>query len=111
GSGEGGAPVRRASREPVRTGAQGIDPAHLMERLAPMARASAAEAGVDRIAVAVVGAAGLVTLGDSLRAELPVALARELGPRTVALAADAVTAYAGALGFRPGAVVAAGTGL
>ncbi len=34
-----------------------------------------------------------------------------LGARRVALAADAVTAYAGALGERPGAVVAAGTGL
>lgn len=111
GSGAGGAAARRASRGPVRTGARGIDTAHLMERLAPMARASAAEAGVDRIAVAVVGAAGLATLGDALRAELPVLLARELGTRTVALAADAVTAYAGALGFRSGAVVAAGTGL
>ncbi|MFK0119639.1 N-acetylglucosamine kinase [Streptomyces sp. NPDC090994] len=106
-----GTPVRRGSREPVRTGARGIHPGHLMEQLAPLARASAAEAGVDRIAVAVVGAAGLATLGDALRAELPGALARELGTRTVALAADAVTAYAGALGFRPGAVVAAGTGL
>jgi N-acetylglucosamine kinase-like BadF-type ATPase len=57
------------------------------------------------------GAAGLATLGDDLRAELPAALARELGARRVALAADAVAAYAGALGTRPGAVVAAGTGL
>ncbi|GAA4794174.1 N-acetylglucosamine kinase [Streptomyces ziwulingensis] len=107
----GGRSGRRASREPVRTGARGIDPGHLMAQVVPMARAAAAEAGVDRIGTVVVGAAGLATLGDALRAELPAALARELGARTVALATDAVTAYVGALGLRPGAVVAAGTGL
>lgn len=82
-----------------------------MEQLAPMARGLAAEAGIGRLDTAVVGAAGLASLGDALRAELPAALARELGVRRVALAADAVTAYVGALGPRPGAVVAAGTGL
>ncbi|MBD0421268.1 ATPase [Streptomyces sp. TRM S81-3] len=102
---------RRASREPVRTGARGIEPGHLMEQLVPMARALTVEAGLDRVGTVVVGAAGLATLGDALRAELPGALARELGARSVALVADAVTAYAGALGPRPGAVVAAGTGL
>ncbi|MFH8341973.1 N-acetylglucosamine kinase [Streptomyces sp. AM6-12] len=99
------------TREPVRTGAQGVDPAHLISQLTPMASKLAAQAGVDELGTAVVGAAGFATLGDALRAELPDALARELGVRRVALAADAVTAYAGALGFRPGAVLAAGTGL
>ncbi|MDG9720976.1 N-acetylglucosamine kinase [Streptomyces sp. DH24] len=103
--------ARRESREPVRTGARGIDPDHLLEQLLPLARALAHEAGVARLETAVVGAAGLATLGDALRAELPGALARELGVRALALAADAVTAYVGALGPRPGAVVAAGTGL
>lgn len=102
---------RRASREPVRTGARGIEPGHLMAQLVPMARALTAETGVSRLDTVVVGAAGLATLGDALRAELPGALARELGVRTVALVADAVTAYVGALGPRAGAVVAAGTGL
>ncbi|MFD0052122.1 N-acetylglucosamine kinase [Streptomyces sp. NPDC127168] len=101
----------RASREPVRTGPRGIEPEHLMEQLLPMVRALTAETRVDRFGTAVVGAAGLATLGDALRAELPGALARELGARKVALVADAVTAYVGALGPRPGAVVAAGTGL
>ncbi|MEU2775765.1 BadF/BadG/BcrA/BcrD ATPase family protein [Streptomyces sp. NPDC007162] len=101
----------RESRVPVRTGARGIDPGHLLEQLLPMARASAEEYGLDRVTAVVVGAAGLATLGNALRAELPGALARELGVRTVVLAADAVTAYVGALGPRPGAVVAAGTGL
>ncbi|WP_053712366.1 N-acetylglucosamine kinase [Streptomyces sp. NRRL B-3648] len=104
-------PARRETREPVRTGARGIDPAHLMDQLVPVARALAAEAGVGELGTAAVGAAGFASLGDALRAELPGALARELGVRAVALAADAVTAYAGALGPRPGAVLAAGTGL
>ncbi|MFD4596848.1 N-acetylglucosamine kinase [Streptomyces sp. NPDC058464] len=99
------------SREPVRTGARGIDPGHLLEQLLPMARALADSYGLERVTTAVVGAAGLASLGDALRAELPGALTRELGVRTVVLAADAVTAYVGALGPRPGAVVAAGTGL
>ncbi|RPE45884.1 N-acetylglucosamine kinase-like BadF-type ATPase [Streptomyces sp. Ag109_O5-1] len=103
--------VPRVSREPVRTGARGIDPGHLLEQLLPMARTSIAEYGLDRVETVVVGAAGMAGLGDALRAELPGALARELGVRTVALAADAVTAYIGALGPCPGAVVAAGTGL
>ncbi|GAA2529104.1 MULTISPECIES: N-acetylglucosamine kinase [Streptomyces] len=106
-----GASARGASREPVRTGARGIDPGHFMERLVPMARALCSEAGIGRLDTAVVGAAGMAGLGDALRAELPGALARELGVRRVALAADAVTAYVGALGPRPGAVIAAGTGL
>ncbi|MET9133663.1 N-acetylglucosamine kinase [Streptomyces antibioticus] len=107
----GGAPAVRASGVPVRTGGRGIDPDDLMSRLVPLVRALAAETGVERPATAVVSAAGLATLGDGLRAVLPGALAREFGVRTTALAADAVTAYVGALGVRPGAVVAAGTGL
>ncbi|MFD4553661.1 N-acetylglucosamine kinase [Streptomyces sp. NPDC058469] len=100
-----------SSGEPVRTGARGIDPGHFMEQLAPMVRALTDQAEVSEVGTAVIGAAGLATLGDGLRAEVPGALAREFGVRTVALAADAVTAYVGALGARPGAVVAAGTGL
>jgi N-acetylglucosamine kinase-like BadF-type ATPase len=102
---------QRESREPVRTGARGIDPGHLMEQLVPMVRALTAETGVARLRTAVVGAAGLSTLGDALRAELPAELEREFGVRDVALVADAVTAYVGALGPTPGAVLAAGTGL
>ncbi|MBT3154064.1 ATPase [Streptomyces sp. CHD11] len=111
GAGGRGPLARSSSGEPVRTGARGIDPEHFMEQLVPMARALCAEAGTGQPAEAVVGAAGMASLGDALRAELPDALGRELGVRRVALAADAVTAYVGALGPRPGAVVAAGTGL
>jgi N-acetylglucosamine kinase-like BadF-type ATPase len=58
-----------------------------------------------------VGAAGMASLGGQLRAELPGVLGSALGVRRLALAADAVTGYAGALGERPGAVVVAGTGM
>jgi N-acetylglucosamine kinase-like BadF-type ATPase len=70
-----------------------------------------AGAGSDEPAAVVIGAAGMATLGAGLRAELPAALRGSLGVRRLALAADAVTAYAGALGQAPGAVVAAGTGV
>ncbi|MFV0131097.1 N-acetylglucosamine kinase [Streptomyces sp. HMX112] len=97
--------------EPVRTGAGGIDAGHLLERLLPAAGELLARAGADRADAVVVGAAGMATLGDELRARVPGALRGALGARRLALAADAVTAYAGALGQRPGVVVAAGTGL
>ncbi|MGW6010306.1 N-acetylglucosamine kinase [Streptomyces sp. NPDC055210] len=99
------------SGEPVRTGPRGIDAGHLLGQLLPMARQLMADAGVGTLRAVTVGAAGLTTLGDSLRAELPSALARELGVRRLALVADAVAAYTGALGQRVGAVVAAGTGM
>ncbi|MER7108710.1 N-acetylglucosamine kinase [Streptomyces sp. NPDC000229] len=97
--------------EPVRTGAGGIDAGHLLQRLVPAAEGLLGRAGADRLAAVAVGAAGMATLGGDLRATLPGALRRSLGVGRLALAADAVTAYAGALGQRPGAVVAAGTGL
>ncbi|WP_406099155.1 N-acetylglucosamine kinase [Streptomyces sp. NBC_01013] len=98
--------------EPVRTGPGGIDAAHLLDQLLPTVRhLLARHGGGDLIASAAIGAAGMATLGEQLRAELPAALADAFGLRQLALAADAVTAYAGAVGQRPGAVVAAGTGL
>ena len=106
--------------EPVRTGSGGIDADHLLTQLLPAVRhlldgaAERREGGPDSpagIAAFAIGAAGMATLGERLRAELPGALAAELGVRRMALAADAVTAYAGALGQRPGAVVAGGTGM
>ncbi|MER6155293.1 BadF/BadG/BcrA/BcrD ATPase family protein [Streptomyces sp. NPDC001868] len=99
------------SGEPVRTGARGIDAGQLLERLLPLARRLLDDAGCGRPVAVALGAAGFATLGDQLRDELPSALTRELGVRRIALAADAVTAYTGALGTRPGAVIAAGTGL
>ncbi|MGW4289510.1 N-acetylglucosamine kinase [Streptomyces sp. NPDC004673] len=108
---DGAPPAEGKAGQPVRTGEHGIDPAHLLELVLPLARALAAEAGVDELTTAVIGAAGFATLGAALRAELPDALAEALGVQTVGLAADAVTAYIGALGPRPGAVLAAGTGL
>ncbi|MGW0843904.1 N-acetylglucosamine kinase [Streptomyces sp. NPDC002787] len=104
-----GEPV--ASDEAVRTGPRGIDAGHLLELLAPMARRLLDAAGCGRPAAVAIGAAGFATLGERLRAELPSALAHEWGVGRVALVADAVAAYTGALGPRPGAVIAGGTGL
>ncbi|MFI1202554.1 N-acetylglucosamine kinase [Streptomyces sp. NPDC020883] len=113
--GAGGEPPRPAatftSREPVRTGPAGIDADHLLAQLLPVGAELAQQVGADRFAAACVGAAGMGTLGAALRARLPEALATAFGVHRLALAADAVTAYAGTLGQRPGAVVAAGTGL
>ncbi|MGY0488330.1 N-acetylglucosamine kinase [Streptomyces sp. WG-D5] len=100
-----------ASTIPVRTSASGIDAAHMMEQLLPMARRLLDQAGQPGLWAVTLGAAGMATLGDGLRAGLPGAIARELGVERLALAADGVTAYAGALGQRRGAVVAAGTGM
>ncbi|MFI1330434.1 N-acetylglucosamine kinase [Streptomyces sp. NPDC020845] len=96
---------------PAVVGDRGIDADSLLARVLPAARALLREAGADRVVAVCVGAAGMASLGDDLRAKLPDALASSLGTRRLALAADGVTAYAGALGQRPGAVVAAGTGL
>lgn len=115
-AGPGAAPRSAGTRtadEPVRTGPEGIDAAHMLSLLVPMARQLLTDAGAARESVSAVcvGAAGMATLGGQLRRALPPALAREFGAGRVALAADAVTAYAGALGEQPGAVVAGGTGL
>jgi N-acetylglucosamine kinase-like BadF-type ATPase len=99
------------SAEPVRTGPAGIDAGHLLEQLVPLARRLLDDAGSGPPRAVAIGAAGFATLGEGMRAELPAALERAFGVRRVALAADAVTAYAGALGTRAGAVVAGGTGL
>lgn len=100
---------------PVSTGSGGIDAGHLLEQLVPAARHLLAHApgtaGGAELRAVCVGAAGMATLGERLRAELPTALAAAFGAPRLLLAADAVTAYAGALGERSGAVIAAGTGL
>ncbi|MFE2030711.1 N-acetylglucosamine kinase [Streptomyces hygroscopicus] len=104
-------PLTWSSATPAGVGDRGIDAAALLARVLPAARELLRQAGARRLGAVCVGAAGMATLGDDLRARLPDALADAFGVRRLALAADAVTAYAGALGQRPGAVVAAGTGL
>ncbi|WP_258036902.1 N-acetylglucosamine kinase, partial [Streptomyces sp. SM14] len=121
-AGVDGFPARAAefvSRTPVRTGSEGIDAGHLLDQLLPavdglLERAESAggqQPGTARVTAVCVGAAGMATLGSGLRSRLPAALAGRFGPLRLALAADAVTGYAGALGETPGAVVAAGTGM
>jgi N-acetylglucosamine kinase-like BadF-type ATPase len=106
-----GGPAPAAVDRPAVTGERGIEAASLLDRVLPLVSGLLREAGAESVAAACVGAAGMATLGDDLRAELPAALGDAFGVRALALAGDAVTAYAGALGLRPGVVVAAGTGL
>lgn len=95
-------PETLASQEPVRTGGSGIDAGHLLEQLLPMARALLDRAGGGgEVSAVAIGAAGMGTLGGQLRAELPAALGESLGVDRLALAADAVTAYAGRWGSGP----------
>lgn len=100
-----------SSPEPAVMGPRGIDARSLLDRVLPAAERLLRQAGAERCEAVCVGASGMATLGDDLRAVLPDALRDTLGARRLALASDAVTAYAGALGQRPGAVVAVGTGL
>ncbi len=109
--GQGPPAARAASERPVRTGPGGLDAEDLIARLRPMLAELTARAGAGRIRCAAIGAAGMASLGERVRAVVPGWLADGFGTERLALAADAVTAYAGALGLRPGAVVAAGTGL
>ncbi|MFH8410900.1 N-acetylglucosamine kinase [Streptomyces sp. NPDC018019] len=99
------------SQEPIGTGPNGMDAHQLLKQLVPAAQDLMRDTGARQLDAVCVGAAGMASLGGELRAELPAALAEAFGVRRLALAADAVTAYAGALGQAPGAVVAAGTGV
>ncbi|AEW93219.1 MULTISPECIES: N-acetylglucosamine kinase [Streptomycetaceae] len=101
----------RAVSDPVPVGPRGLDAERLLAHVLPVAEELTARAGRPRIAAATIGAAGLASLGTAVRERLPAALRNGLGVGRLALAADAVTAYAGALGVRRGVVVAAGTGL
>lgn len=96
---------------PVVTGDDGLDADDLLGKVLPAAHRLLRAAGAESFDAVCVGAAGMATLGGDLRARLPGALADALGVRHLALAADGVTAYAGAIGQHPGAVVAAGTGM
>ncbi|MGO4429122.1 hypothetical protein AB4Z54_62935, partial [Streptomyces sp. MCAF7] len=60
---------------PAVVGDRGIDADSLLARVLPAARALLREAGADRVAAVCVGAAGMASLGDDLRAKLPEALA------------------------------------
>lgn len=106
-----GASPPAVSNRPAALGSRGIDATSLLDVLLPLADGLMRAAGTHEIAAACVGAAGMASLGGDLRDRLPSALEDAFGTRVLALAADAVTAYAGALGQRPGVVVAAGTGM
>lgn len=84
----------------------GVDVAAIVEGFAP---ALAQWPGVHAEAAAV-GMTGLVGLTAD-PAPFHAVLSAAFGVRVIVLASDAVTALVGAIGLRPGAVVAAGTGV
>lgn len=104
-------PLTWHSPRPVAVGEHGIDADGLLAQALPAIERLRREWGAEKVTACCVGAAGMATLGGDLRARLPAGLADAVGLQRLALAADGVTAYAGALGQRPGVVVAAGTGM
>ncbi|MEU6486470.1 BadF/BadG/BcrA/BcrD ATPase family protein [Streptomyces sp. NPDC046887] len=110
--GEGAGPRTVELRAPGRTvGAAGIDTGALLDGLAgALEEAGAAlPRPLPPVAAVGVGLSGLLHLTAEPE-EVCRGLAGLFGAERVVLAADVVTSYVGALGFRPGAVVAAGTG-
>ncbi|MFJ5546576.1 BadF/BadG/BcrA/BcrD ATPase family protein [Streptomyces sp. NPDC093225] len=96
---------------PARVTAAGHDAGGLLAAVLPALEGLLARAGGPAVVAVAVGATGMALLGRDLAARLPGPLARTTGARRLALASDAVTAYAGALGTRAGVTVAGGTGL
>ncbi|MGH8144703.1 MAG: N-acetylglucosamine kinase [Rhodanobacteraceae bacterium] len=83
----------------------GVAEAAILAVVKPMLQARA----VDRIDSIGVGAPGAMEV-PALARQLAARLADSLSARTVAVMSDAITSHAGALGGRPGVVLAAGTG-
>ncbi|MFJ6139765.1 BadF/BadG/BcrA/BcrD ATPase family protein [Kitasatospora sp. NPDC092286] len=105
---------------PARISGAGHDADALLGRLLPALGPLAASVRADGradgrtggcVSAVAIGATGMALLGRDLAAKLPAPLARATGAGRLVLAGDAISAYAGALGARPGVAVAAGTGL
>lgn len=105
---------RRAERagSGIRVGTGGPDIAEMFAVLGPLVREateSLRHEPVDAVDAAAIGQSGLLMLGARSR-EVHAGLAAVTGARRTIVASDALTSLIGALGLRPGAVVAAGTG-
>jgi N-acetylglucosamine kinase-like BadF-type ATPase len=98
---------RAEDRGPVPRSAGRIDAPTLGARIAGLVARVHGDATAERVAVGLTGMPGL--LEDP--AELAAHLHRHLAARTVIIASDCLTTHVGALGGRPGCVVAAGTGV
>ena len=109
----GGKTVATARTDlPTRIGAGGIDAANAVAVLTPLISEllAAAPPGAGDVGAIAAGLTGFALLGDDLRVRLPQALADASGAGMVVVCSDMLTSYAGALGLRGGAVIAAGTG-
>jgi len=95
---------------PTRIGSGGVDAGNAAAVLTSLIQDLGTEQGAGPVDAVAAGLTGFALLGDDLRVRLPQALAEATGSRTVVLSSDMLTSYAGALGLRGGAVIAAGTG-
>jgi N-acetylglucosamine kinase-like BadF-type ATPase len=97
---------------PTRIGAGGVDADNAAAVLTPLVAEllRAVPPGIGSVDAIAAGLTGFALLGDDLRVRLPEALAAAAAASAVILCSDMLTSYAGALGLRGGAVIAAGTG-
>lgn len=93
----------------IRVGRGGPDLAGLFAALNPLVRRGKELLGVGAVDAAAIGQSGLLMLG-ARSSEVHSRLAAVTGARRTIVASDALTSLIGAIGLRPGAVVAAGTG-
>jgi N-acetylglucosamine kinase-like BadF-type ATPase len=98
---------------PTRIGSGGVDAGNAIAVLTPLVGELLPE-GTGPVDAIAAGLTGFALLGDDLRVRLPQALAEATAAPadavTVVVCSDMLTSYAGALGLRGGAVIAAGTG-
>jgi N-acetylglucosamine kinase-like BadF-type ATPase len=94
---------------PLRVDAHGIVSDHVADLVARVIRELQNDYEGSIAAVAL-GCAGVSHQGERVRHSLPRLVGRLSGSGLVVICSDTITSYLGALGWRPGAVVAAGTG-
>jgi N-acetylglucosamine kinase-like BadF-type ATPase len=103
----GGRRQRAHDRGPVPRTAGRIDAPTLAARIGRLVAQVHHDGTADRVAVGLTGMPGLLESPADLAGHLH----RRIATRTVVIASDALTTHLGALGGRPGSVVAAGTGV
>lgn len=101
--------VQHSRNVPVPRGRGGMDLALLASRVGELLGTAAAELGLPRFGRVAVGMTGLPDLVRD-PGELARLVRDAAGGADILLAADALTTHLGALSYRPGVVVAAGTG-
>jgi N-acetylglucosamine kinase-like BadF-type ATPase len=94
---------------PGRTDGTGVNTEQFHRRLAALLT-DLPSGGDGDVVAAAVGATGLVHQGHHLYERIPEWIAQASGARAVVVCSDMLTSYVAGLGWRAGAIVAAGTG-